>query len=109
MHYSIDFATLADFAEHNADLYMSQGGQDVDLCEDFRSYHAVGFEYSDLKGDVTHRVVEPHKVWYKAADGAEMMVAYCYKRGAFRMFYVEMMKDIVTGGAGLQSIKMDRK
>jgi len=109
MQYLIDFATLADFAEYNADVYMSQGGKDVGLCEDIHTYRAVGFEYSDLKGDVTHRVVEPHKVWYKAADGAEMMVAFCHERGAFRMFYIEMMKDIVTGGVGLQSIKAARK
>jgi len=109
MQYTIDFATLADFAEYNADTYVSLDGHKGDVCEDIHTYRAVGFEYSDLKGDVTHRVVEPHKVWYKAADGAEMMVAYCHERGAFRMFYIEMMKDIVTGGVGLQSIKAARK
>ncbi|SCW36975.1 Predicted DNA-binding transcriptional regulator YafY, contains an HTH and WYL domains [Paenibacillus tianmuensis] len=62
------------------------------LKEAVDSCHIAEFTYSNAKGEVSHRIVEPHmlimkgKQWY--------LKAYCQEKEQFRLFKLKRMKEL---------------
>ncbi|TBL76108.1 helix-turn-helix transcriptional regulator [Paenibacillus thalictri] len=57
----------------------------------------VGFVYSSAKGEVSHRVVEPHTLILKGRQW--YLQAYCLEKDQFRLFKLKRMKTLeITPG-----------
>jgi len=62
----------------------------------------------DREGNETNRVVEPRRVWRTRDKDQLMLSGWCHTRRSPRTFYYDGIRDICTGGIGLQYIIQGR-
>lgn len=102
--YNLDIETLIDFAGENAQLY----GNGTSVTGNIWVNCTVAFRYIDREGNETNRVVEPRRVWRTRDKDQLMLSGWCYTRRSPRTFYYDGIRDICTGGIGLQYIIQGR-
>ena len=62
------------------------------LCEAIEQTRATDIKYTDARGDVSYRTIEPYTLVFKA--GAWYIYAMCRLRGDFRLFKLTRISDI---------------
>ncbi|MFF2092966.1 helix-turn-helix transcriptional regulator [Paenibacillus sp. NPDC058174] len=62
------------------------------LKEAVDSCLVAGFTYSNASGEISHRIVEPHRLILKGRQW--YLQAYCLEKMEFRLFKLKRMKDV---------------
>tara|TARA_R110000824_G_scaffold318869_1_gene505992 strand:+ start:266 stop:895 length:630 start_codon:yes stop_codon:yes gene_type:complete len=103
--YNIDIETLIDFAGENARSH----GTGKSVTGNMSINCTVAFRYVDREGNETLRMVEPRRVWRTKDKDQLMLLGWCYTRKSPRTFYYDGIRDICTGGVGLEYLRHRQK
>ena len=66
----------------------------------------IAFDYTDYKGDATHRQVDPLGMFYM--DRSTVLVAFCHLRQAVRVFRLDRMARLELTGRSFRPTRVPR-